>query len=312
MMTTRSKFCAALDRDGPLLLDGGLATQLEAQGSDISGALWSAALLKTDPEAIMRATRAYLDAGADIVASASYQASRRGFASIGLSAGEADDLMRLSVDLTRKARDEYLADDPGRDFEPLVAASIGPYGAILHDGSEYRGDYAISTGELHDFHAERLTVFDDSGADVLALETIPSDTEARVLAELLSRCRTPAWVSFSCRDEGHISDGTPIEVAAAYFQRHTTVLAVGINCTPPQFVPDLLRRVHSVLPELVLMAYPNSGETYNAAEETWTGTVTPLDCAAAAEEWIAAGAKLVGGCCRMGPAHIRAMAERIR
>jgi len=295
-----------------LLLDGGLATQLEAQGSDISGMLWSAALLKTDPAAIRRATRAYLDAGADIVASASYQASRRGFASIGLSADEADDLMRLSVDLTRQARDAYLADHPERAFVPLVAASIGPYGATLHDGSEYTGDYAISTGELHDFHAERLQVFDASGADVLALETIPSVTEARVLAELLAGCQTPAWVSFSCRDESHISDGTPIEVAAAYFEHHPMVPAVGVNCTPPQFVPDLLRRVHRVLPELVLLAYPNSGETYNAADETWTGTVTPLDCAKAAEEWLAAGAKLVGGCCRMGPEHIRAMAERIR
>lgn len=312
MMTTSSRFIEALERDGPLLLDGGLATQLEAQGCDISGALWSAALLQTDPEAIRLATRAFLDAGADIVASASYQASRRGFASIGLSADEADDLMRLSVGLAKQARDAYLADNPGRKFVPLVAASIGPYGAILHDGSEYTGDYGISTGELHDFHAERLPVFDASGADVLALETIPSVTEARVLAELLGACETPAWVSFSCRDASHISDGTPIEVAAAYFERHPTVRAVGINCTPPQFVPDLLRRVHSVLPDLVLMAYPNSGEIYDAASETWTGTVTPLDCARAAEEWLAAGAKLVGGCCRMGPAHIRAMAERIR
>ena len=185
-----SRFGEALARDEPLILDGGLATQLEAQGCDIGNALWSASLLIEDPQQIVDATRAFLDAGAECVATASYQASREGFAQRGLSADEADALMIRSVALARQAVDEYVAaESPG--FVPLVAASIGPYGAMLHDGSEYRGDYGVSAETLREFHEPRLHLFDASGADVLALETVPSTQEASVLAdcELLADCR---------------------------------------------------------------------------------------------------------------------------
>lgn len=304
-------FAAALRRPGPILLDGGLATQLEAQGCDLGNALWSASLLATNPQAIVTASRAYLDAGAECIATASYQASRGGFAGLGLSAAEADGLMLLSVDLAQQARDEYLADNPNCERVPLIAASIGPYGAALHDGSEYTGSYDADADALRIFHAERLQLFDESDADVLALETIPSLTESEVLAELLAACRTPAWVSFSCCDERHVSDGTPVEDVANVFRDHPTVLAVGINCTPPQYVVPLIGRIRKVLPDTAILAYPNSGETFDATENAWSGTVSPLDCATAAQDWIAAGAKLVGGCCRMGPEHIRAMAKRI-
>ncbi|HKJ21367.1 MAG TPA: homocysteine S-methyltransferase family protein, partial [Woeseiaceae bacterium] len=153
---SKQAFVRALEREAPLILDGGLATQLEAQGCDIGNALWSASLLQSNPEAIFKAMRAYLDAGAECIATASYQASREGFASVGLSGEEADELMLLSVDLAERARDEYLAANPGVDFTPLVAASIGPYGAMLHDGSEYRGNYGVSADTLRDFHAPRL------------------------------------------------------------------------------------------------------------------------------------------------------------
>ena len=196
-------FLEALDRAQPLILDGGLATQLEAQGCDLGNALWSASLLIENPQAIVDANRAFLDAGAECIASASYQASREGFAQRGLSANEADALMRRSVELATQARDEFVA-ATAPDFIPLVAASIGPYGAVLHDGSEYRGDYGVSADELRRFHEARLRLFDRSGADVLALETVPSMLEAAVLADLLLACRTPAWVSFSCRDDGLI------------------------------------------------------------------------------------------------------------
>lgn len=300
-------FHDALVHRKPLILDGGLATQLEAQGADISGALWSASLLRSDPEAIVEAARAFLHAGADCIATASYQASREGFRAQGLSDADADGLMRLSVDLARRARDEYLEDSGAPEFRPLVAASIGPYGAMLHDGSEYRGDYGVDTSQLRAFHERRLRVFDDSGADVLALETIPSFVEARVLADLLLPCDTPAWVSFSCPDARHISDGTPIEDAASLFAGHPVVLAVGVNCSSPRYVPEIVRRFRAAVPDRAVVAYPNSGETYDVASGCWVGTATPLDCAAAAREWVAAGASLIGGCCRMGPEHIAAM-----
>lgn len=312
MRALKSAFAEALARPAPVLLDGGLATQLEAQGCDIGNALWSASLLTTDTQAIVDATRAYLDAGAECIATASYQASRDGFASLGLSAREADELMLLSVELAKRARDEFLAGYPNCEYVPLIAASIGPYGAALHDGSEYTGSYGVGAAELRTFHGDRLALFDNSDADVLALETIPSITEATVLDELLRSCNTPAWISFSCRDERHICDGTPVEEAARLFRDHPTVLAVGVNCTAPQYVPSLIREIRSALPDKAILAYPNSGENYDVANNAWLGTVSPLDCASAAEEWVAAGATLVGGCCRMGPEHISAMAERLK
>jgi homocysteine S-methyltransferase len=304
MLTQESDFIRLLKRDRPLLLDGGLATQLEAQGCDISNELWSASMLQSDPEAIVIAHHAYLAAGAECLATASYQASREGFAKQGMSHDEADALMLLSVALAKRARKEAGAD-------VAIAVSLGPYGAMLHDGSEYSGDYGVSSEVLRDFHSTRLQLFDDAGADVIALETIPSLQEARVLAELLRECKTPSWISFSCRDEKHICDGTPLATAAKLFEGHASVVAVGINCTPPQYAAALVRELRLAAPDKFAMAYPNSGETYNASDNSWLGTVTPGDCAMAVGEWIEAGAKLVGGCCRMGPEHISAMASLI-
>jgi len=293
-------FLDALTRDRPLILDGGLSTQLEAQGCDISGVLWSAKLLQSNPAEIVRATRAYVDAGAECVATATYQASRDGFAQVNVAAVEADMLMLRSVELARRA-------------EPtIVAASMGPYGAMLHDGSEYRGNYDVPAETLREFHEQRLKLFDASNADVLALETVPSFTEAQVLAELLVDCTLPSWVSFSCRDSETISDGTLIEKAAAVFASHPRVAAVGINCTPPQYAPELVERIRAVVPDKVVMAYPNSGEVYDAKANSWSGTVTATDCAAAAVTWVEAGAGIVGGCCRMGPEHIRAIRDALR
>ena len=310
-MKHRQSFLEALDRERPILIDGGLATQLEAQGCDIGNALWSASLLQTNPDAIVQATRAYLDAGAECVATASYQASREGFATLGLSADEASALMILSVDLALCARDEFLADKPDIDFRPLVAASIGPFGAMLHDGSEYAGKYGVSATALREFHEARLKLFDTSEADILAIETIPSRLEAEVLVDLLADCDTPAWVSFSCCDDTHISDGTPITDVVALFKDHPTVLAVGVNCTPPQFVPELIRKIRTAAPGKRVIAYPNSGEVYRVEDNSWSGTVTPGDCATAALTWVDAGATIVGGCCRMGPKHIRAMRDAL-
>ncbi len=295
-------FTHLLQRDRPTLLDGGLATQLEAQGADLRHALWSASLLQDDPDSILFAHRAYLEAGAECIASASYQASREGYAQVGVSQRRADELIARSVTLARQA-----CDDAGSSA--AIAASLGPYGAMLHDGSEYHGNYGVGAATLRQFHESRLEIMDNSGADVLALETIPSGDEAEILADSLSRCETPSWVSFSCRDGKHISDGTPLLEAATLFVGHPTVVAVGINCTPPQYAVELIAALRTVVPDKHLIVYPNSGEKYDASNGTWNGTVTPVDCARAALTWIDAGATIVGGCCRMGPEHIRAIAS---
>ncbi len=305
-----SAFEAALEEGGPILIDGGLATYCESVGLNISGKLWSAALLESDPGALVAAHRAFLEAGARIIATASYQASRKAFAAAGMTERQADKLMSDSVTLARAARDDFLAEHAGLRT-PLIAASVGPYGAALADGSEYRGDYRVEARELADFHRERLTLFDNSAADVLACETIPSYLEAQVLGELLQHVTTPAWVSFSCRDGTRISDGTPLADAVDLFSEHPRVLAVGVNCTPPQFMLGLIREIRSALPGKAIIVYPNSGERYDASTRTWSGTATPTDWSIAVREWVDAGATLVGGCCRTGPEHIRAMAKHL-
>ena len=304
-------FRDALQRRSPVVLDGGLATQLEAQGHNLGTALWSAGLLRSEPRAIALAHRAFLESGAECIISASYQASRRGFMSLGLSAAEADRLIASAVEIAIAARDSFLSEHRDSEVAPLVAASVGPYGAVLHDGSEYRGDYGIGREALRAFHEPRLRLLDDCGADVLACETIPDREEAEVLAGLLETVKTPAWISFSCRDERSISDGNPIADVATRFRGHPTVLAVGINCTAPRFVTPLIRELRRAVPDKAVVVYPNSGERYDGRDHSWHGTVTPLDCAAAAQEWRAAGATLIGGCCRMGPDHIAAMRDAL-
>lgn len=298
---------STIGRGRPLLLDGGLATELEANGHDLGTALWSAALLRANPQAIESAHRSYLSAGAECIISASYQASRAGFMSLGLAASDADRLIASSVQVALAARDAHLETNRDCPFAPLVAASVGPYGATLHDGSEYRGRYGIGRSALRAFHEPRLRLLDGCGADLLACETIPDVEEARVLGALLEKTRTPAWISFSCRDSRSISDGTPIAEVAKYFSEHPGVVAIGINCTAPQFVTPLIAEIRDAAPDKAVVVYPNSGERYDACDNTWHGTVSPLDCAAAATEWRAAGAGLIGGCCRMGPGHIAAM-----
>lgn len=303
----KTRFEDVLGSGRAIVIDGGLATQCEAAGYDLSNHLWSASLLQAEPQAIIDVHRAYLDAGAEIIIAAGYQASRVGFAEIGLSAEDADKLILKSVELAEQARREFLADNPGVRY-PLVAAGVGPYAAALHDGSEYTGDYGATAAQLRDFHADRLALFDASDADLLACETIPSIIEVQVLAELLRDVRSPAWVSFCCKDAEHLSDGTPVAEAASLFRGHPRVLCVGVNCTAPEYMLPLIDRIRAAAPDRSIVVYPNSGEVFGLMDKTWRGEATRMNWARAANAWYAAGATLIGGCCRMGPADIRAMA----
>jgi len=305
------RFQEALASNRPLVLDGGLATELEAHGHDISSPLWSAQLLHSNPEAIIAAHLAFLEAGADIIISASYQASREGFMSLGLSAFAADQLIVSSVALAIEARKRYLATRKKKTFAPLVAASVGPYGATLHDGSEYHGDYGISEAALEEFHTRRLQLLDDSGADVLACETIPDHQEAQVLNRLLRLLQTPAWVSFSCRDTRHINDGTPLRDMAALFAGNHHVLALGVNCTDPQLLTPLIGELRAGAPDKAVVVYPNSGEQWRADDQGWHGAPAAMDHGDAACAWRDAGARIIGGCCRVMPAQIAVMREAL-
>ena len=290
--------------DAPVVLDGGLSTQLEAQGQDISGSLWTGRALLADPGAVTRAHAAYVAAGADVVITSSYQLSRRGFVDSGLTASEADAALRASTDAARAA----VAGSRAR-----VAASVGPYGAILHDGSEYRGRYGRTRQQLADFHRERLEVLAATGPDLLAVETIPDVDEAVALADVLAEHPDlPAWVSFSCVDEAHTCAGQSIEEAVAVATAIPNVVAVGVNCTDPRHVGGLVSRMRAVT-DLPIVVYPNAGGSWDAATGEWHDAVVAggVFSAALIDQWRAAGATAVGGCCGTDARAVSAIAQRL-
>ena len=306
---TPSAFSALLARQGFILLDGGLATELERRGQDLNDPLWSARVLIEDPGAILAAHLAYLEAGADCVTTATYQATFQGLAARGIGGARAEEILLGAVELAVRARNRFRNSQPeanGRP-EPLVAASIGPYGAFLADGSEYRGDYGIGAADLAGFHRRRLHLLAESPADVLACETLPSLEEARVLAALAGETvAKPAWYSFSCRDDGHLSDGTPIAEVAGWAEDTTGVSAVGVNCTEAEFVPALIGALGAGTRKPVIV-YPNAGGNWDAEAKRWGRAEELPDWGDACRRWIAAGAVGVGGCCRVGPEDIRRM-----
>ena len=283
-----------------MILDGGLSNALEARGHDVSGTLWTARLLADAPEEIAAAHRAYYLAGADVVTTASYQASVDGFVAEGLSRPQAESLLARSVTLAREVRDE-LADDGRRR---LVAASVGPYGAVLADGSEYRGRYGLSRSALRDFHASRLDVLLAAGPDLLAVETIPDLNEAAVLVELLDELEAPAWLSFSVAGDTTRA-GQPLAEAFGVAAGGSSLVAVGVNCCAPADVLPALVTARAVTGKAGI-AYPNSGESWDAPSRGWRGEAS-YDVGLA-RGWVEAGAAYVGGCCRVGPADIASIA----
>ncbi len=298
-----------LDRRGAVLLDGAMATELERRGADLRDPLWSAKVLLENPDLIRQVHLDYFRAGANVATSASYQVSYEGFERRGLDWRKTDNLLALSVYLAEQARAQFLTENPDA-LSPLVAASIGCYGATLHDGSEYRGDYSLSLQQLVSWHAPRFDVLSKCRADLVACETIPCLLEAEALALLFPRePETPAWVSFSCKDEQHVCHGETLAECVAVFESIPSVIAVGVNCTAPRYVEGLLRSIAGKTKKL-LLAYPNSGESWDAERQTWTGAAD-RDWTNAARSWFAAGARLIGGCCRTTPETIRELALAI-
>jgi homocysteine S-methyltransferase len=290
-----------------VVVDGGLSTQLTRLGQDISGTLWTGRALLHDPGAVARAHADYVMAGADVVITASYQVSRRGFVASGLTADDADAALAASVTVARSA-----IGSTGRHAR--VAASVGPYGAILHDGSEYRGNYGLSRQQLVDFHRERLDVLLAADPDVLAIETIPDVREAEALVEVLADVDVPAWLTYSAMEGGLTCAGQSIEEAAAVAASSRAVVATGINCTDPRLVTDLVARIRSSV-DLPIVVYPNAGGTWDAEDGEWHGGV-PVDAsdafpAGVLDAWRAAGASAIGGCCGTDAATISHVARQL-
>ena len=300
----------ALD-DGLMVLDGGLATELERRGLDISGALWSARVLQSEPGAIEQLHYDYFAAGARCAITASYQASYEGFAAHGLGVDEATALLRRSVELARAARARYRRDHPADRRRLYVAASVGPYGAISHDGAEYRGDYALSVEQLTAFHARRFGVLAAAGADVLACETLPALDEALALAALLAEHpRSIAWMSFTSPDGIHTSHGEPLSECARRLDPVPNLVAIGVNCVRPGIVGEAIRALRAGTDKAIVV-YPNSGEHWDGQTHSWRGAWDRGSLAVLAPQWVAAGARMIGGCCRVGPGEIAALAEAL-
>ncbi|MBI3790374.1 MAG: homocysteine S-methyltransferase [Gemmatimonadetes bacterium] len=292
------------------LLDGASGTELTRRGHDISDALWAARLLLDAPEAITAVHRDYFDAGADVVTTMSYQASRSGFAARGVSADETDALLARSVELARAAERAY-HEASGSTRPTFVAASIGPYGATLADGSEFHGEYGLTEDQLFEFHRERLPVLWAAGPDFLACETIPSALEVRAIVRALREVPAArAWVSVQCRDAGHTAFGDDVTALAASIEGEPQVIALGMNCLPPERVAGLARRMRAGTSK-PLLAYPNSGELWNAETRGWDGAPTARRLADWVAEFEAAGISWMGGCCRTTPSDIAEVARVI-
>ena len=330
MIPAPNPFQRFLDHQGVVVLDGGLATELERCGAVLDSALWSATVLLDDPEALAAVHHSFLEAGADCIATATYQASFEGFEGMGVHRDEAERLMLGSVALATQAVDDFwsIGESRALRLRPLVAASLGPYGAFLADGSEYDGRYDVGRDVLERFHRDRLHLMASSAADLVAFETIPSFAEAEVIVQILAD--TPevwAWLSFSCRDGEHLNDGTPIRDVVAACAEADRIAAFGVNCTSPRFVAELISEIRAET-GLPVAVYPNSGEAYDAASKSWSSGSAGTGLlgtefgggqdggargawGAAAAEWVKAGASIVGGCCRVTASDISGMRCRV-
>lgn len=300
-----------LDVQSALVIDGALATELERRGYDLKDDLWSAKILLEQPQAIQQVHYDYFKAGADCAITASYQATVAGFMKRGLNETEAIALIQKSVQLAIAARDEFWNDESnhlGR-IKPFVAASVGPYGAYLADGSEYRGNYGLTEKELMDFHRPRMRALIEAGADMLACETIPCLVEAQAIANLLKEFpNMSAWLSFSARDEAHISEGQLFADCVQALANYPQIVAIGINCTSPKYIPALIRAGKGKTDKPILV-YPNLGESYDATKNDWDGHAAVEAFGEEAKSWYEAGARMIGGCCRTTPEDISVIAS---
>lgn len=313
-MAIHNPLVSILDQAPAVILDGAMGTELERRGANLADPLWSAKMLIDSPQLIEQIHYDYFRAGADVAVTASYQSTVEGFMRRGFSPARAEELILTSVQLASQARERFWAELEHRRnrVRPLVVGSVGSYGAFLADGSEFSGDYGLTFNELIDFHRPRLQLLASSKADLIAFETIPSKLEGMALLRLLEEFpSTVAWMTFSCRNHSEVCHGELFSECVALANGYDQLVAVGLNCTAPRFVASLLKSASSETPK-PLVAYPNSGELWDATSHAWIAEPDPISFGEAARLWYSCGARLVGGCCRTTPDDIAAISDSIR
>ena len=283
-------------RDPFTVIDGGLSTALELFGADISGPLWTAQTVIDDPELLERAHRSFVEAGADIIATASYQCGTKQFESIGLSSKEARNALASTTMIARRAVE---------GTSVAVAASVGPFGASLANGSEYNGRYGVEWQQVEDYHREKLAILVDSGADLIAIETIPLADEALLIAEILEELGAPpAWFSFGFADETQTYGLDAVDKAVLSIAGYADLVAIGMNCTHPRYVDSLLGSMSELVSGIPLIVYPNHGREWDAVARCWIGDSMSISTVETVKRWVDLGARFIGGCCGIGPEDI--------
>ncbi|MBT1137553.1 homocysteine S-methyltransferase [Lactiplantibacillus argentoratensis] len=291
---------------GPVVSDGAMATELEKRGVATNSALWSATAMLDHPDAIQAVHQSYLDAGAKIMTTNTYQANVPTFEQAGIAAAQARQLIQQAVTIAHTAR------DASHVTNAVIAGSIGPYGAYLADGSEYTGAYQLTPSAYQDFHRERLALIMAAGVDVLALETMPRLDEVQALVQLITTTwpQQPYWVSFSIKDPQTLCDGTSLAAAAKWVAAQPNVVAVGVNCTTLENIAPALTTLKAAV-AVPLIVYPNSGDQYDPVTKTWQATHLSHQFASFVPRWLAAGARIIGGCCRTTPKDIATVARAL-
>ncbi|MGP7816648.1 homocysteine S-methyltransferase [Niallia sp. 01092] len=306
-----------LDQFNVVILDGAIATEIEKKGVNIQNELWSTKAVIDNPDSIKQVHMDYFKAGADIATTNTYQASIDGFRKNGWTKEEAEKLIKKTVSIAKEARDDFWEnaleqDKVARSF-PLVAGSIGPYGAYLANGAEYTGDYTLTDEEFEQFHLPRMQLIKEAKADLFAFETIPNFKESKALAKMLTSYfpNDYAWLSFSIADEKHVSDGTPLKEAVSYFNSYDNICAIGVNCTSMLHIPDVIKTLKEATSKPIVI-YPNAGGSYDAVTKTWTAEQDDDHYGQITKKWHHDGAGLIGGCCRTTPQHIQQINDWVR
>lgn len=310
---TRYSLTEIIDRQGYVVLDGSMGTGLAEKGFELNTALWTAGALVTDTDLVRQVHLDYFQAGADCGITDSYQATVPGFMAQGYTKEQAEAFIALSVKLLRETGEQWWQQEgkaQGRPH-PVAAGAAGPYGAYLADGSEYTGAYEISEEALREFHQERMGILWEAGADILAIETIPSLWEARIMAQEAEKIGAKAWVTFSCRNGERTNKGDLLSEAAAAMDQMKAVEAIGVNCTHPKYITQCIRQIRQATDKPIIV-YPNSGEEYDAKEKRWTGIRYGKTLGDYAPEWYREGARIIGGCCQTLSRQIRDIARNLK